>query len=127
MLAFSKCMRSHGLPSFPDPGAKISGPYDSIGGVDIPQTIDMQAPAFQNAMTSCHGLLSRDLSSQGKPPITAALKASLIAHAQCMRAHGVPRYQDPKFPPTGGIMLTDAGTNPQSPAYQHAAAVCANR
>ncbi len=126
-LAFSKCIRSHGVPSFPDPGANISGPYDSIGGVEIPQSIDVQSPAFQNAMTSCRGLLAAVFSSKNKPHITASLKASLVAHAQCMRTHGVPGYQDPTFPPNGGIAFTDAGTNPQSPAYRHAAVACGNR
>ena len=126
-LDFSKCLRVHGIPSFPDPGASISGPYNSFGGVDIPQTIDTQSPAFQNAMASCRGLLSAVFSSQAKPHITASLKASLIAHAQCMRTHGVPGYQDPRFPPNGGVAFTDAGTNPQAPADRHATAVCANR
>jgi hypothetical protein len=55
------------------------------------------------------------------------MKASMVARAQCMRTHGVPGYQDPKFPASGGIEFTDAGINPSSPAYQHAAAVCGNR
>jgi hypothetical protein len=45
------------------------------------------------------------------------MKAAQIAHAQCMRTHGVPGYPDPGFPSSGGIAITDAGTNPQSPAY----------
>lgn len=122
-LAFSVCMRSHGVSSFPDPGATPSGPENMIGGVAIPSTINMQAPAFRTAWTACRGLLS-SLSPQGRPQITASMRASLIAHAQCMRAHGVSGYQDPTFPAGGGIAITDAGTNPQSPAYQRAAAVC---
>ncbi len=126
-LAFSKCVRAHGVPNFPDPGASISGPYNSIGGIAIPAAIDTQSPAFHAAMNSCRGLLAAALSRQGKPPITASMKASLIAHAQCMRTHGVPGYQDPKFPTGGGISFTDAGTNPESPAYKRAVAVCGNR
>jgi hypothetical protein len=126
-LAFAKCMREHGLSNFPDPGASISGPYNSIGGIAIPTTINTQSPAFQTAMSSCRALVSAALSPQGKPAVTASVKASLIAHAQCMRTHGVPGYQDPTFPPSGGISVTDAGTDPQSPAYKHAAAVCPNR
>jgi hypothetical protein len=53
--------------------------------------------------------------------------APASTHAQCMRTHDVPGYQDPTFPPNGRIAITDAGTNPQSPAYRHAAAVCGNR
>jgi len=127
-LEFSKCMRAHGVSGFPDPGAAISGPYNSIAGIAIPLSIDIRAPAFQAAQGSCQGLLASVLSRQGKPPITAALKESLIAHAQCMRTHGVPAYQDPQFPAGGGIAIFDGpGVNPQSPAFQHALAACAHR
>lgn len=126
-LAFAKCMRAHGVPNLPDPGVSISGPFNSIGGVEIPATINMQTPAFKAAMGSCRALISAAVSPQGKPGITASMKASMIAHAQCMRTHGVPGYQDPRFPASGGIAVTDAGTDPQSPAYRHAAAVCGNR
>jgi hypothetical protein len=126
-LAFVRCVRAHGVPNLPDPGANVSGAENMIGGIAIPPTINMQSPAFKTAWTSCQGLMSARLNPQGKPSITPAMKASLIAHAQCMRNHGVPGYQDPKFPAGGGILVTDAGTNPQSPAYKHAAAVCGVR
>lgn len=126
-LAFAKCMRAHGVSNFPDPGASISGPYNSVGSVVIPTSINTHSPAFETAMASCRGLISAALSAQDKPAVTASMKASLIAHAQCMRTHGVPGYQDPTFPASGGISVTDAGTDPQSPAYKHAVTVCANR
>lgn len=126
-VGFSKCMRAHGLPNFPDPGARVNGPSSSIGGIEIPATIDMQSPVFQTAQDACRGLLSAVLSPNGKPPITASVKAALIAQAQCMRTHGVRTYQDPTFPASGGIAITDAGTNPQSPAYRQAALTCGTR
>ena len=126
-VAFVKCMRTHGVPNLPDPGTSPNGAENTIGGIAIPATINIQAPAFRAAWTACQGLMSARLGPQGKPPITPAMKASLIAHSQCMRTHGVPGFPDPTFPASGGIGITDAGTNPQSPAYQHAAAVCGNR
>lgn len=120
-------MRAHGVPNFPDPGASVGGPYNSIAGIAIPLTINVQSPAFEGAQNACRALLSAIVAPQGKPPITASVKAGLIAHAQCMRTHGVPNYPDPTFPASGGIGITDAGTNPQSPAYQRAAAVCGTR
>lgn len=125
-VAFSECMRAHGLHEFPDPGARIIGPSSSIGGIEIPAAIDMQSPAFQTAQDACRGLLSAVLSPSGKPSITAGVKAALIAKAQCMRTHGVPTYQDPTFPARGGIAVTDSGTNPQSPAYRQAELTCGN-
>jgi len=127
-LAFSKCIRAHGIAGFPDPGANIPGPNNSIGGIEIPPTINIQSPAFQTAQNACRGQFSAVFSRQGKPGTTAAMKASLIAHAQCMRTHGVPSYLDPTFPPGGGIAVTDPpGVDLQSPAYQHASAQCGDR
>jgi hypothetical protein len=128
LVSFSVCMRSHGVSDFPDPGAAIEGPYNSIGGIAIPPAIDMRSPAFQTGLGVCRSRLGAVFSRQGKPPITASLKASLIAHAQCMRTHGIPTYPDPAFPAGGGIEITDApGVNPQSPAYLHSQAVCVTR
>jgi hypothetical protein len=124
-LAFSKCMRAHGVPNFPDRGDSVSGPYNSIAGIEIPTSINIESPAYQSANKSCEGLLSAVFSSQGKPPITASLKAALIAQAQCMREHGVPDYPDPTFPASGGISIqTGPGVNPQSPTFRQAEKAC---
>ena len=52
-LAFSACMRSHGVPKFPDPqfgpGGKVSIRIDSSTG------IDPLSSQFQNARKACHG------------------------------------------------------------------------
>jgi hypothetical protein len=116
-----------GVSGLPDPGAPAGAGASSIGGVQIPASIDMQSPAFTGAMSRCRSLLSSIASSAGRPRISAALKASLLAHAQCMRDNGVPTYPDPTFPATGGIAITDAGTDPQSPAYLHAQSACGRR
>jgi hypothetical protein len=124
-LALSECVRAHGVPDFPDPGTITTRPEDMIGGIGVPSTINTQSPAFRAAWTACQGMISARLSPQGKPQITPALKASMIAHAQCMRTHGVSAYQDPSFPPGGGIeSFQGPGVNPQSPAYRQATAAC---
>lgn len=117
-VAFSECMRAHGLATFPDPGA--TGASNSIGDVAIPPTIDTRSPAFQNALRGCQPVLF----PRGRPVVSAATKAAMIGQAQCMRTHGVPTFPDPTFPAGGGIIVTDAGTDPQSPAYQHAQELC---
>lgn len=121
-------MREHGVPSFPDAGTPATGSENSIGGFAIPASINLQSPAFKTAWTDCQGLIAARLSPQGRPGITASMKASLIAHAQCMRTHGVPAYPDPSFPSSGGIMVQDTpGVSPQAPAYEHAQAACGGR
>src|ERR1700759_1827375 len=51
-LPFAKCMRTHGLPRFPDPRASAprgSGPIVALGGMLFKpgQGLDPQSPAFQ--------------------------------------------------------------------------------
>lgn len=124
-LAYSSCMRAHGVPNFPDRGDTVSGPYNSIAGIKIPTSINMQSPAYESANKSCSGLLAAIFSPQGKPPITASMKAALIAQAQCMREHGVPNYPDPTFPASGGIAVQiGPGVNTESPAFQQAQKTC---
>jgi hypothetical protein len=52
-LKFSQCMRSHGVPNFPDPT------FTSNGGAQLQASkssgIDFQSPAFQTAQQACGG------------------------------------------------------------------------
>jgi hypothetical protein len=124
-LAYSKCMRADGVPNFPDRGDTVSGPYNSIAGIKIPTSINMQAPTYESANKSCERLLAAVFSPRGKPPVTASMKAALIAQAQCMREHGVPSYPDPTFPASGGIDIQiGPGVNTQSPAFLQAQKTC---
>jgi hypothetical protein len=84
-LAFSECMRSHGVPNFPDP---------SLGGVlNIEGTgIDPSSPAFEAGQTTCDKLVPG-----GGPPAHASAeqRRRLFAISKCMRAHGVSEFPDP--------------------------------
>ena len=92
-IAFSKCMRAHGVTNFPDP----TGHGINIGGTGI----DPRSPAFQAAQKVCFKLLP------GGGPQSHAASAQQIKQAdrtaQCMRAHGITGYPDPiisQEPPT---------------------------
>ena len=57
-LAFAKCMRSHGLPHFPDPLASFpagSGPIISLRGMMFQPGPDLKpgSPGFQQAASHC--------------------------------------------------------------------------
>jgi hypothetical protein len=63
-LAFAKCMRSHGLPNFPDPLASApagSGPIISLHGMLFRpgQGLDPMSPAFRQAASHCGVSLPR--------------------------------------------------------------------
>ena len=84
-IAFSKCMRAHGITNFPDPNGH---------GINIAGTgINPQAPAFRAAQTACFKLMP------GGGPNNQRASAAQIkqadATAACMRAHGVSGFPDP--------------------------------
>ena len=57
LLAYSRCMRSHGVTSFPDPTTKGGGVGIEISG----NSVDPSSPVFQRAQAVCGHL-------QGAPP-----------------------------------------------------------
>jgi hypothetical protein len=114
-LKFSVCMRSHGVPDFPDPTAG--------GGIRLGLTLrsglNPGSPGFQSAHRACKHFLPG-----GGPPATVpeSLKLRMLRHAECMRTHGVPNYPDPVFPRGGGIATLVPPDN--SPAFLSAAKAC---
>jgi hypothetical protein len=122
-LEFSMCMRTHGVPSFPDPspnGAGAGERSSSLDGIVIPSTIDMQSPAFQAAVRSCRQVLTG-----GSPPpaITERQKQAALATARCIRRHGFPSWPDPTF--SSGVIGIDSGSvDVRSPAFKRASAAC---
>jgi hypothetical protein len=63
LLAFSACMRAHGIKDFPDP---------SGGGLRIQvhpgSDLDPNNPQFQRAQTACQGHLPGKMLPPGRPP-----------------------------------------------------------
>jgi hypothetical protein len=112
-LAYSQCMRSHGVPNFPDPNRQGYLVID----------LDPSAPAFQSAQKACGPLPSSVTPAQEDQEFSKSLKA-----AACMRANGVPNMPDPKLVrPAGGnpTIRLPLGNLPSSPAFQRAAKKCA--
>jgi hypothetical protein len=46
-LAFARCMRAHGVPSFPDPN------FSAVGQAPPPGGVNPQSPAFRSAARMC--------------------------------------------------------------------------
>ena len=106
---FSACMRSHGVPNFPDPTSNGPGPGPTVH-------VDKHSPAFQNAQQACGSLQAAIAEAKPRPT-----RARQLRQAECMRTHGVPNYPDPL--PRGGYNIP-SGINPQSPAFQRAQNAC---
>jgi hypothetical protein len=122
-LKVAQCMRAHGVPNFPDPAPG--------GGLVVPNSINVKAPAFEAAQHACANLFP------GGGPSGRASEADKLAMlhlARCIRTHGVPDFPDPTTappatPPANGLALGRGGVflivrDPQAPAFKHAAAVC---
>jgi hypothetical protein len=113
-LAFAECMRSDGVPNFPDPSAG--------GGINIPDAL-AQSPAFQPAAEQCRKFLQPGGCPHGGIPESTGV--SLLHHAECMRAHGVPNYPDPTIPSHGPLNTgPPPGINTHAPAFTRAASAC---
>jgi hypothetical protein len=54
-LKFSECMRSHGEPDFPDPGAN--------GSITLPPGMNPESPQFQATERACQSLMPNNPSS----------------------------------------------------------------
>jgi hypothetical protein len=117
-VKYADCMRSHGVPTFPDPSPGGGFPLRTSG-------IDLRSPAYTSAYRACAALQP---GGSARPVITASQQAAMIANARCIRSHGVPHFPDPTFAPGGkgvGVDLAP-GENPASPAIKRAARACAH-
>jgi len=120
-VSYSDCMRSHGVPNFPDPLAGGGYPA-SISGVDY------QAPAVQSAQSACFHL-SPAANHRG-PAMTEAQHKGMVLNARCIREHGVPNFPDPTIAPTHPIPgqtdpFVPGDINTRATAVEHAAEACA--
>jgi hypothetical protein len=121
VVAYSACMRSNGVPHFPDPDSKGNPPQAD------PQHLGVSSSQLQAAEQACQHLLPTGGSLQqqtqqcvlfGDCP-QALLQQLLTAeqrYAQCMRSHGVPSWPDPTVGAKGRPVfdLSSAGIDPQS-------------
>ncbi len=87
---------------------------NSDGTVTI-DGIAVNGPAFTAAAKVCSPL--GHSGGNGNPAVPEQTRRSMLAFAHCMRAHGLP-YNDPQFPPSGGIFgggatSTDEATTPR--------------
>ena len=111
-LAFTHCLRSHGLRNYPDP--------DSRGGLQKagPQQLGVSDSLFQAAQTACAHLLQ---------PTQAQVRQMMSGYrnfAQCMRSHGVQNWPDPTTGSDGQPVFDIPGIDPNSSQIQTTADEC---
>jgi hypothetical protein len=115
-LAYAQCVRTHGVPGFPDPNSQ--GVFAVAGNFT-----KSEEAALASAKSSCQSLLPNG----GQVPQSTQQQrlSQLLKFSQCMRSHGVPSFPDPKTNPVS-LNLRGSGIDPNSPAFQTAQQQCRN-
>ncbi len=117
-LAYSRCMRSHGVSDFPDPttppGGGVAFVIDAGRGSDL----NPNDPAYRAANQACRAALPPGVEGASRPSPKIAAE---VRWARCLRAHGVPRFPDPN---SEGA-FDSAEFNDTTPAFHAASTACA--
>jgi hypothetical protein len=125
MVAYAQCMRTHGVPEFPEPteGHLLFHGGDHNGHVTGPNPESAQ---FQAAQKVCGKLLPNG--GAPSPAEQAKMQALALQFSKCMRSHGVPSFPDPKFGGGGKVSLKigggPSGIDPRSSRFQAAQKAC---
>jgi hypothetical protein len=119
--AYAGCMRSHGVPTFPDP--------DGTGGIPKAQVVaafQANRIKFNAAQAACRGLLPNgSLGPPQTPQQQATRLADALSFARCMRGHGVTRFPDPTAQGQLTVEMVEAqGIDVHSPAVLRAVQEC---
>ena len=130
-LAYARCMRSHGVPDFPDPDSNGNFHLGNgqQGGGSTGSGANSVSPQETAANQVCNHLLN--VGTQLNAAQTQHTLSQLVKYAQCMRSHGVPNFPDPQMTNggigvPGGFTFDTSGRNlhQKSPQYQAAARAC---
>ncbi|HTX01124.1 MAG TPA: hypothetical protein VMD59_20240 [Acidimicrobiales bacterium] len=120
-LEFASCVRSHGVPNFPDSAVQING--DTVEfHLTKGSGFDPSSPQFQSASNACRKYLPAGAAG-GAP--SSAHTNQLLQWVHCLRTHGIPNFPEPdadgritaRFGPGTGI-------DPSSPQFQQAVEDC---
>jgi hypothetical protein len=117
-LAYSRCMRSHGISDFPDPttspGGGVAIQLNGGPGSDL----NKHNPTFKAANQACRSLEPDGTS--GTPQQSSQKIAAEVKWARCMRSHGLPSFPDPNNQGAFARSKFDENT----PAFQSASTAC---
>jgi hypothetical protein len=115
-LAFSRCMRTNGVPRYPDPGNSGQLVKESL------LQLGVSGAQFQAAESACRRLLPNG----GSPPSAAQVRQVRelsLQFSRCVRAHGLPDFPDPDS--TGRIPdPASVGVDQGAPKFEAANSAC---
>jgi hypothetical protein len=108
LLGFTKCVRSHGVPNFSEPGAN---------GLTPSQLSALKAPlGLKLALVACEG----DLPHDGTAPTSPLDQTAVLNLTLCMHSHGVSNFPEPGSTTKPATRSIDTGSR----EFQRATHVC---
>ncbi len=116
-VAFARCVRSHGVPDFPDP--------DSSG--QIPKEAAVRAlrrVGESRAKAATYACANLNPAGQASPTLTAQEQQDYLKAAACMRSHGITNFPDPTFPGGHVSLSIPSGIDTNSRQFTRAAQTC---
>lgn len=112
--AYSACMRSHGVPNFPDPDANGNFALTITPGSGL----DPNSATYKAADKACASLRPAGIANGGGN----GGNSQLLKFSKCMRANGVPDFPDPQA--NGGLIMGQGNVDPNSPQFKAAMQKC---
>jgi hypothetical protein len=116
-LAYSRCVRSHGVPGFPDPSSNGQIPKEAVVRA-LRGVSDSRAKAATNACASLNP------AGQGGPTLTAQEQRDYLRAVACMRSHGITNFPDPTFPGGRVNLSIPSSIDTRSRQFTQAAQIC---
>jgi hypothetical protein len=103
-VKFAECMRSNGVPKFPDPSASGQFTIDEIANGT---SLDTSSPTFTQALNACRSLEPAGFTGRAR---STQQQSAALKFAQCIRANGVSDFPDP----AAGQPLVDTNRIPSA-------------
>ena len=121
-VAYSACVRAHGVPNFPDPEVSVHGNEVRVAQRVTPGITGN--PHFNSAQQACRKLLpSGGPGGESSHPISPQEQSQYLKAAACIRSHGIPNFPDPTFE-GGGVHVSHSGINLHSAQARAAEEAC---
>jgi hypothetical protein len=122
LVAFSHCMRSHGVPTWPDPSSNQSNIKFGPGQA---QQYEVSSSQFNAARRACQHLLPVGANDTFPAAMMPQILSGMRGFSRCVRSHGVPNWPDPTTNSRGQpVFHISDSLNPDSPQVMTAMNEC---
>jgi hypothetical protein len=120
-LEFAQCMREHGV-DMPDPSSDGGRQTFRVGPGE-----ETSPEEFEEAQAACQKYMDAVEPPELSEEQQEEFRESALAHARCMRDHGIENFPDPTFDENGGAQLRldrSSGIDPDDAEFKEAQKAC---